>query len=140
MSWFIAWFVLSIAVAVFADNRGRSGGGWFLLSLIISPPLGLIFLAISKDLRKEREAETNTIGPATHAKCQHCAEWVLPEAVKCKHCGEPLKPDPEFAQRAAAQRKGSQDIDIRTRRIYIGAIIGIGTLVYLIKNLVNIVS
>ena len=33
-------------VAVFASSRNRSGFGWFLLSLFISPLITLIFLAI----------------------------------------------------------------------------------------------
>ena len=33
-------------VAVFASSRNRSGFGWFLLSLFISPLITLVFLAI----------------------------------------------------------------------------------------------
>ena len=51
MEIFILWFALSIAVGIFASNyRSRSGIGWFLLSLLISPLLGFIFAAVSKSL------------------------------------------------------------------------------------------
>lgn len=48
---FFLWIVLSIAAGVFASNhRNRSGFGWFLLSLLISPLLGFVFVAVSKKL------------------------------------------------------------------------------------------
>jgi hypothetical protein len=38
---------LSIVVGVAANTRGRSGGGWFLLSMLISPLIaGLLVLAL----------------------------------------------------------------------------------------------
>lgn len=43
---FLIWFALCIAVAVGADNRGRSGLGWFVLGLIFSPVIAGIFLMI----------------------------------------------------------------------------------------------
>ena len=46
MEIFFLWFICSVLVAVFASNRNRSGFGWFLLSLFISPLITLIFLAI----------------------------------------------------------------------------------------------
>ena len=49
------WIALSIAAGVFASNyRNRSGFGWFFLSLLISPLLGFVFIAVSKRL-PERE-------------------------------------------------------------------------------------
>jgi hypothetical protein len=46
MELILFWFVVSILVAVYASSRNRSGFGWFLLSLIISPFITFIFLAI----------------------------------------------------------------------------------------------
>ena len=41
------WFGFAIIVGVAANTRGRSGFGWFLLALIISPLLaGLLVLAM----------------------------------------------------------------------------------------------
>jgi hypothetical protein len=43
----IFWFALSVAVGMFAEiRRNRSGFGWFILALIISPLLAGIFCAI----------------------------------------------------------------------------------------------
>jgi len=46
MEFFFFWIICSVLVAVFASSRNRSGFGWFLLSLFISPLITLIFLAI----------------------------------------------------------------------------------------------
>ena len=55
MELFILWFALSIAVGMFASNyRQRSGLGWFVLSLLISPVLGFVFAAVSKPLAETR--------------------------------------------------------------------------------------
>jgi hypothetical protein len=40
------WFILSVVVGVFAGTKNRSGFGWFILSLFISPIITLILLAI----------------------------------------------------------------------------------------------
>lgn len=51
---FILWVALSIAVGLFASNyRNRSGFGWFVLSLLISPLLGFVFAAVSRSLGED---------------------------------------------------------------------------------------
>jgi uncharacterized membrane protein HdeD (DUF308 family) len=41
------WLILTAIVAVAAETRGRFGGGWFLLSCVITPLLaGLLLLAL----------------------------------------------------------------------------------------------
>jgi hypothetical protein len=43
------YFGLAIVVGVAANTRGRSGGGWFLLSLLITPVItGLLVLALPR--------------------------------------------------------------------------------------------
>lgn len=56
----IIYFILCIIVGSSASNRGRSGFGYFLLSLIISPLIGFIIviaLGENKQMRKERIQE-----------------------------------------------------------------------------------
>jgi hypothetical protein len=41
------WLALSIAAGMFASiRRNRSGFGWFLFALILTPLLGFVFAAI----------------------------------------------------------------------------------------------
>ncbi|UEM09264.1 hypothetical protein J4G43_031555 [Bradyrhizobium barranii subsp. barranii] len=52
------WFPLSIAVGVYASNKGRSGFGLFLLSVFLSPIVGLLFaLALRNKAADQRHAE-----------------------------------------------------------------------------------
>jgi hypothetical protein len=89
MEWFFFWLLFSIVVGIIAANRGRSGFGWFVLSMVISPLLGVILVALIPAIGDERPST------ATHVKCPDCAELVLKEARKCKHCGCHLVPASE---------------------------------------------
>lgn len=82
------WFVFSIAVGMWAHNKGHSGIGWFFLALLISPLIGGVLCAVASN----RKADALIPTAATHVKCPACAEFVLPEAIKCKHCGGALTP------------------------------------------------
>jgi hypothetical protein len=43
------WVAFSIVVGVAANSRGRNGGGWFFLALLISPIIsGLLVLALPR--------------------------------------------------------------------------------------------
>lgn len=44
MEWFLFWLVFAVVVGVIAGSRGRSGIGWFFISVLISPLLGLILV------------------------------------------------------------------------------------------------
>jgi len=97
---FLLWFIFAIVVAVGAAARGRSGLGWFVLAMIISPLLAVILLFL---LPANPGVSTGPT-PDTHVKCPDCAELVLAEAKVCKHCGCRLVP-----QAAAAKPAVSND-------------------------------
>jgi hypothetical protein len=78
------WLFFAVIVGVIAANRGRSGFGWFLLSLVISPLLGAVLVLALGAPRVDPSRDGD------HKKCPSCAEWVKREAIKCKHCGEAL--------------------------------------------------
>lgn len=82
------WLIGAVVVAVIAGSRGRSGLGWFVLSLLLSPLLGLILVALLPSALTPEGAPT----PETHVKCPDCRELVLKEARVCKHCGCRLIP------------------------------------------------
>ncbi len=100
------WFAGALVVGVFAENRGRSGPGWFALSLLISPILGFLFVAVSKNLDPAKNPTLPSA--ATHRKCPACAELILPEAVVCKHCGQEVKADPGHYYRADLAAKDAE--------------------------------
>jgi hypothetical protein len=88
---FFFWVAFAIIVGVAANARGRSGVGWFLLSLLISPLLtGLLVLAL-KDISVDPGMD-DTPSPETHVRCPDCRELVRMDAIKCKHCGTTLIP------------------------------------------------
>jgi len=70
--WFIVYLLLCFGVAAIAQQRGHSGVGAFLLSLLLSPLIGLI---------------VTLVFPGNSAKCPRCAETVKAEAHVCIHCG-----------------------------------------------------
>lgn len=109
MTVFFFWLLFSIAVGIMASNKGRSGFGWFLLSCLISPLLGLLFCAVSKDLTKQAVSVAEQPGPDTHVKCPACAEWVMPEAKVCKHCGHALAHNFEFFDRQSRIRQAERE-------------------------------
>jgi len=100
------WLLFSIAVGVLAFNRGRSGFGWFVLSMFISPLLGVVFCLVSRNLSGEAAKPSL----ATHVKCPACAELVLPEATKCKHCGSALTPRPDSLPEIFKERQDGETI------------------------------
>jgi hypothetical protein len=53
----LSWFLFSIVCGFWASTRGRSGVGFFFLSLLLSPVLGSIAVVIAKrneDLVEEK--------------------------------------------------------------------------------------
>lgn len=116
MVYFALWFAFSIAVGMVATQRGRGSGNWFLVSVILSPLLGFIFLIASPNLSKT----TSTPDTADLVKCPACAELVRPEASVCKHCGGALTPDLNHTKNRADDRAYAASQATRSNQIKIG--------------------
>lgn len=86
MEIFLFWFLFSVLCGMMASKAGRSGFGYFLLAMIISPLLCFLLLAVL--------GKTSPAGPSpdTHIKCPDCRELILKDARVCKHCGCKLIP------------------------------------------------
>jgi hypothetical protein len=68
----VLWLCGTAAVAAWASRRARSGVGWLLVSLLLSPLVAGIFLWSSRD-RSRRP-------------CVSCAEEIRMEAKICPFC------------------------------------------------------
>jgi hypothetical protein len=112
----IGWFLLSIAVAILASNRGRSGGAWFLVSILLSPLISVIFLLVSKDLSKE---------DGQRVACPKCAEKILITANICPYCKTEVSKDVEFLQQV-------NELKVKPKEDRTNLLIGIGAIVAII--------
>lgn len=68
----IIWVAAAFGVGAWASAWNRSFGGYTILSLILTPAIGVIILLVGGNNGK---------------KCPQCAEFVKIESRKCKHCG-----------------------------------------------------
>lgn len=92
----IVYVLLCLIPAAVASGKGRSGFGMFLLSLVLSPLLGLV-IALFLERRgavDERGARSGV--SRTHWACPACAEVIRRDAKVCKHCGRDLPAPPEL--------------------------------------------
>jgi Double zinc ribbon len=83
----LGWIVFSGLAAWIASQKGRSAFGMLVLSLVLSPLVGIIVALVLNP----RTASDQPI-ERTHTKCPACKELVRKDASKCKHCGENLTP------------------------------------------------
>lgn len=72
MEIFLLWLILSILVAVFANNRGKSGILYFILSVVLSPLLSFLIALIA--------------GDSTKQKCFNCGQKIDISAKVCPFC------------------------------------------------------
>lgn len=88
MELFLIWLGLSIVAGMWAQQKGRSGVGYFLLSVLASPLIGLIAAGVAT--RDDGSVERRMLSAGTHRQCPECAELVRREARKCRFCGASL--------------------------------------------------
>jgi hypothetical protein len=80
----------SILAANIAKKKGRRGGGYFLLSLLLSPLVGILAALVAAP--NEQKVERDRIASGTERKCPHCAEVIKAEAKVCRFCGRDVSP------------------------------------------------
>jgi hypothetical protein len=75
-------FALSFVAAAVANGKGRSGTGFFFLSLLLSPLIGIIAAFVARPNVRAVEAEQLHAG--TMRKCPFCADLIKSEAIVCR--------------------------------------------------------
>ncbi|ELR63093.1 hypothetical protein C942_04107 [Photobacterium marinum] len=84
----VLWLVFAIFVGIYANSKGRSGFGYFLLSLLLSPLIGFIIALVVSPI--DENVEVKELASGRMKKCPKCAELVKREALLCKHCHSDL--------------------------------------------------
>jgi hypothetical protein len=87
----LGWLVFAIVAGVIAAGRGRSGVGYFLLSIVLSPLVGILLAVALPDLKQAKAREADL---ADSRECPHCAELIKRAATVCRYCGRDLAPLP----------------------------------------------
>jgi hypothetical protein len=87
------WLFFCVIVGVIASKNGRLGIGYFLLSAILSPLIGLIVVLVAGN--NNQMVEAKVIASGKNKKCPFCAELIKPEAVVCRYCGKDLPETPK---------------------------------------------
>jgi predicted RNA-binding Zn-ribbon protein involved in translation (DUF1610 family) len=101
---FIIYLIPAILVGAYAASKGRSGIGFFFISILFSWLLALIIAIVVEP--RHADTETGPM-PGEHRKCPYCAEFVKTDAIICKHCRSELPAVPQEIIEANAKGRCS---------------------------------
>jgi hypothetical protein len=94
MEFLTIWIVLAIVGAIVANNKGRWGGGWFFVCLLLTPLAILVLLALPTLKPTEAQPVRLVEGSSEPTKvCPQCAETVKAAAKICRFCRYEFPPE-----------------------------------------------
>lgn len=83
------WLIFCVLVAAYANQKGLSALGFFILSLLLSPLIGILVALIQPN--NEQVLSSRMLSSGKCRQCPDCAELVKSKARVCKHCGRDLE-------------------------------------------------
>ena len=104
MEFIVLYLIFAAIVGVIAGSWGRSGFGWFLVSVLLSPILGLLFLLIAG--KASPAARRPSLESEGRVSCEQCYEQIMPQAVVCRFCGAEREPAPAVEEETNAEALG----------------------------------
>lgn len=93
MELFLGWVVFAIVVAIAAGSRGRNGFGWFVLSILLSPLVGLILVLVMPNLRNEQLLRDLTNVDARRSDPPQASFGGKASRVAVDRTSQPFEPD-----------------------------------------------
>jgi hypothetical protein len=95
---YLVVYVIFCGIAgAIASKKGRRAVTYFLLSILVTPLIGIILALVARP--DVRAIEQERIASGQDRRCPFCAEVVKREAKVCRFCGKDL-PEPESSSAA----------------------------------------
>ncbi len=91
----VIWVIFSCVAGAIAKKKGNSVGLAILISILLSPLIGIIVALVQKP--NEAAIEKERLQTGASKKCPFCAELIKKEARVCRYCGRDINQQSEMS-------------------------------------------